>query len=177
MGACLTKKFSKPLCNSMNAFRRFLTFIVFGFWMGGFTFYALVVIPTAHGVLGGHREVGFITRQVTYWLNLSSLLALALLTWNFFVEQFRHPTLSWRLPGITLGIMFTAQIALFAEHPILDRMLDGETQSISSHGQFYSWHRVYLLTAAVQWLAAILHAWTLTGTTRSGAAPTRHRLR
>ena len=154
----------------MNAFRRFLTFVVFAFWMGGFTFYALVVIPTAHDVLGSHREVGFITRQVTHWLNLISLLALVLLTWNFFVERVRHPALSWRLPGITLGIMFATQIALFVEHPILDRMLDDETQSISSHGQFYSWHRVYLLTAAVQWLAAILHTWTLTRATQSGSA-------
>ena len=157
----------------MNAFRRFLTFVVFAFWMGGFTFYALVVIPTAHGVFGGHREVGFITQKVTHWLNLGSLLALALLTWHFFVERVRHPSHSWRLLGITLGIMFATQIALFAEHPILDRMLDGETQSISSHGQFYSWHRVYLLTAAVQWLAAIIHAWTLTGATQPGMAKRR----
>ena len=157
----------------MNAFRQFLTFVVFAFWAGGFTFYALVVIPTAHGVLGTHREVGFITRQVTQWLNLGSLLALALLTWHFFVERIRHPALSWRLPGTTLGIMFATQIALFAEHPILDRMLDGETQSISSHGQFYSWHRIYLLTAAVQWLAAIIHAWTLTRATQPGMAKQR----
>ena len=160
----------------MNTFHRFLTFVVFAFWMGGFTFYALVVIPTAHDVLGTHREVGFITRQVTHWLNLGSLLALALLTWNFFVERAAHSIRCWRLAGITLGIMFATQIALFAEHPILDRMLDGGTQGISSHGQFYSWHRVYLLTAAVQWLAAIIHAWTLTGTTQSATASKRFRL-
>lgn len=152
----------------MNAFRRFLTFVVFAFWMGGFTFYALVVIPTGHDVLGSHREVGFITQQVTHWLNFISLPALALLTWHFFVEEIRHPALSWRLPGITLALMFAAQIALFAEHPILDQMLDGKTQSIASHGQFYSWHRIYLLTAAVQWLAAIIHARTLTRATPSG---------
>ena len=160
----------------MNAFRRFLTFVVFAFWMGGFTFYALVVIPTAHDVLGSHREVGFITRQVTHWLNLGSLLALALLTWNFFVERVRHPALSWRLPGITLALMFAAQIALFAEHPILDQMLDGKTQSIVSHGQFYSWHRIYLLTAAVQWLSAMVHAGTLITATQSGTASKGPRL-
>ena len=160
----------------MNAFRRFLTFVVFAFWMGGFTFYASVVIPTAHGVLGSHREVGFITQQVTHWLNFISLLTLALLTWNFFVERIRQPALSWRLPGITLALMFAAQIALFAEHPILDQMLDGKTQSIASHGQFYSWHRIYLLTAAVQWLAAMVHAWTLTTATQSGIASKGPRL-
>ena len=156
----------------MNAFRRFLTFVVFAFWMGGFTFYASVVIPTAYHVLGSHREVGFITQQVTNWLNFISLLALALLTWHFFVERVRHPALSWRLPGILLGIMFAMQIALFAEHPILDQMLDGETQSILLRWQFYSWHRIYLLTAAVQWLAAIIHVWTLSRLGNVGSAPT-----
>ena len=146
----------------MNAFRRFLTFVVFAFWMGGFTFYASVVIPTAHGVLGSHREVGFITQQVTHWLNLVSLLALALLTWNLIAERAATPRLK-RLLGITLGVMFATQVALFAEHPMLVRMLDVETQNMASRDRFYAMHRVYLLTAAVQWLAAMLHGWALAG--------------
>ena len=145
----------------MNAFRRFLTFVVFAFWMGGFTFYALVVIPTAHGVLGSHREVGFITQQVTRWINLVSLLALTLLAWNLIAGRKGDTAPSKRLLRITLGVMLATQIVLFAEHPILDRMLDVETQSIASQARFYAMHRVYLLTAAVQWLAAMLHGWML----------------
>ena len=145
----------------MESFRRFLTFTVFAFWMGGFTFYAGVVIPTAHEVLGSHREVGFVTQQVTRWINLVSLLALALLAWSLLAERAGHTTRSRRLLGITLGVMLATQIALFAEHPILDRMLDSESQNIRSQARFYAVHRVYLLTAAVQWLAAMLHVWIL----------------
>lgn len=32
-------------------------------WLGGLTFYASVVIPMAHGVLGNHTTVGFITQH------------------------------------------------------------------------------------------------------------------
>ena len=149
------------LYSPMKSLRRFLTFTVFAFWMGGFTFYAGVVIPTAHEVLGSHREVGFITQQVTRWINLVSLLALALLTWNLIAERRGGTAPSKRLLRITLGMMAATQIALFAEHPILDRMLDVETQNIASRAHFYTLHRVYLLTAAVQWLAAMLHGWML----------------
>lgn len=45
-------------------------------WLGGLTFYAAVVIPTAHDVLGSHREVGFITQQVTERINAIAVVAL-----------------------------------------------------------------------------------------------------
>ena len=143
----------------MSAFRRFLTATAVAFWMGGFTFYAAVVIPTAHGVLGSHREVGFITQQVTRWLNLSAVVALALLAWQFFAGRAALPLARRRWLLATLAVMALAQVALFIEHPMLDGLLDGENQTIASGAHFYSLHRVYLLTAAVQWLAAMLHAW------------------
>ena len=36
----------------MEAFRRFLVIAVVAFWLGGFTFYASVVIHTGHRVFG-----------------------------------------------------------------------------------------------------------------------------
>ena len=36
---------------------RFLFALFFIVWLGGFTFYAAIVIPTAHRVLGTHLEV------------------------------------------------------------------------------------------------------------------------
>ena len=55
--------------------------------------------------------------------------------------------------------MALAQAACFIEHPMLDGLLEGENQTIVSGADFYSLHRVYLLTAALQGLAAMLHAW------------------
>ena len=47
--------------------------------MGGFTFYGGVLISTANQVLGSERDVGFVTQQVTNWLNFIGVLALIIL--------------------------------------------------------------------------------------------------
>src|SRR5207247_5841896 len=62
--------------------RRFLVIVALGFWLGGFAFYAGVVIHTGHRVFGGMRETGFLTQQVTGWLNVSGVAALTILFWN-----------------------------------------------------------------------------------------------
>src|SRR5215472_15902231 len=58
--------------------RRFLVLAVLFFWQGGFTFYASVVVPVAQHELG-HRRQGFVTRQVTVYLNIAGAIALAVL--------------------------------------------------------------------------------------------------
>src|SRR6266436_3517580 len=67
---------------SGDMWRRYLFVLTFAWWMGGLTFYALVVIPTAEHVLGNHREVGFITQQVTMWLTMSGFVPLLVLLGN-----------------------------------------------------------------------------------------------
>src|SRR5436190_16665061 len=57
---------------------RFACLAALAFWMGGFTFYALVVIPTGNRLLGSIQQ-GLLTQQVTHWMNLIGLLALMLL--------------------------------------------------------------------------------------------------
>jgi hypothetical protein len=61
--------------------RRYCYILLLGAWMGGFTFYALIVIPTAQRVLDSERDTGFITRQVTNWLNLIGAGVLLILVW------------------------------------------------------------------------------------------------
>src|SRR5258708_34600224 len=60
-------------------FRRFLAVAALMFWQGGFTFYAAVVVPIGQNVLGSHLEQGFITREVTWYLNIAGAVALAFL--------------------------------------------------------------------------------------------------
>ena len=45
--------------------RQFLVMSAVALWLGGFTFYALVVVPTGTDVLGGSVEQGFVTQAVT----------------------------------------------------------------------------------------------------------------
>ena len=54
----------------MTILRRFLVLIALFFWQGGFTFYAAVVVPVGQQVLHSHLRQGFVTQQVTNYLNL-----------------------------------------------------------------------------------------------------------
>lgn len=128
-------------------------------WLGGLTFYAAVVIPTAHDVLGSHREVGFITQRVTERINLIAVAALAV-----FVVQtaaiWRGASRRQRI-GLASAclVMAGAQIMLFVLHPILDGMLDQSTHAIRNAARFYTLHRVYLAGTMLQMLAGL---WFLT---------------
>ena len=141
-------------------FQRFLVVFALAVWFGGFTFYAAVVIPSGHEVLGSHREVGFITQQVTRWLNLIGIAALSILLWNVrTVWCVAHARLRTWLAA-SLAVMSGAQIALFVMHPSLDAMLDAEGGRILSRSHFYGLHRIYLITATVQWLATLIHIYS-----------------
>src|SRR5690348_2373158 len=66
---------------------RFATVVVLAVWFGGFTFYSTAVISTSQQVLHSQLRAGLITQQVTNWLNLISLPALAVCAWNWFVHR------------------------------------------------------------------------------------------
>ena len=137
--------------------RRFLVVFALAVWFGGFTFYAAVVIPTGHEVLGSHREVGFLTQQVTQWLNLIGIAALSILLWNVgAVWPAAHARLRLWLAA-SLAVMAAAQIALFLAHPRLGTLLDAEAHRILIRDRFYGAHRVYLMIATAQWLATLVH--------------------
>lgn len=137
--------------------RRFLVFAAISFWLGGFTFYASVAVPVGMQVLGSHLRQGFITQQVTGWLNLSGLVALAILTWNMLAEWDR----SSRLIRIGLSVSMMAMIAIQAElfilHPFLDRLLDARARQIIDDERFDFLHRVYLVSSTIQWFFGLLH--------------------
>lgn len=134
--------------------RRLLAILAFAFWFGGLFFYALVVIPTAHGVLKSHLRVGFITQQVSHWINYAAVVMLLLLMWEM-VSTWENRARQVRL--VTWFLMAGAQAALFALHPVLDRHLDLQTKGISDPDRFYEFHRIYLIVTTVQWAAALGH--------------------
>ena len=51
-----------------------LKIIALSIWWGVFTFYSGVVIPVGMKVLGSHTEMGFVTQEVSQYLNSISLL-------------------------------------------------------------------------------------------------------
>jgi hypothetical protein len=145
----------------------FLAIIVLAFWMGGFTFYALVVIPTGNRVLGG-SEQGLVTQQVSGWMNWIGVATLAIL----FIGAWRSRALfaSW-------FVMAAAQIALFWLHPHLDGLIDSAERAVVDHGRFYQWHRAYLIAATIQWLAAVLQLWWMTAADQTPRGPQPYDMR
>lgn len=118
-------------------------------WWGGLTFYALVVVPIGTDLFGS-IEQGFITQQVTNWLNAIGLGALTLLLWNLIVTRSRLLAVTWFAMALSLG-------ALSLLHLRLDALLGGDVEAPSIDVDFYDIHRVYLLVTATQWLAQALH--------------------
>ncbi|HEY3864127.1 MAG TPA: hypothetical protein VGO59_19840 [Verrucomicrobiae bacterium] len=130
-------------------------------WMGGFTFYALIVIPTAERVLDSMRDTGFITQQVTRWLNLIGAGVLVILAWLLAADWRRLSTRLRFGVAATWNIMAVAQAALFMIHPLIDRFLEAQGHKLHHYEQFSKMHTMYLVFATIQWSAALLQIWLM----------------
>ena len=128
----------------MRSLARFVAVAALAVWIGGLTFYALVVIPIGTEVVGRTMQ-GLITQGATNWLNAIGVVALVLLL----------PSLRARWMLITWGALAVTLVALVALHTRLDALLVG--REVANHDTFYNWHRAYLLVTAAQWLAGLVH--------------------
>jgi hypothetical protein len=145
----------------MRTLRRYLTVIALMFWLGGFTFYASVVVPIGMEVLkaGGLRQ-GFITQRVTNDLNLAAAVALAVLLAEVCLTADPSRRRLWARLGLW-GIMAICQIALFVGHGYLDDQLQAKGMLILDPETFHPAHRLYLWTHTVQWGAGLLFIWLM----------------
>jgi len=141
---------------------RYATTLALALWLGGLTFYALVVVPIGSDILGSTGQ-GFITQRVTNWLNLIAAASLVLLLVNVAKQRGRLLTASWVALAIT-------QATLFAMHPWLDAMLDASAESIAEPALFYWRHGIYLDVTAVQWVTLFVHLWGVQSTSRTSPA-------
>lgn len=134
----------------MIQYLRSLTYVLAAsLWLGGLTFYALVVVPEGTEVVGGTLQ-GFVTQRVTARLNVVGVICLAGMLWSTVYARRRSLWLAWSL-------MAAAQAVLFFLHMQLSSALDSQTTSVPDPAGFYALHRVYLLTTAAQWLACLWH--------------------
>jgi hypothetical protein len=124
------------------------------FWQGGFTFYAAVVVPIGQQVLGSHLAQGFITRQVTVWLNLAGAAALILIAWDLATTQTFAPHRLVRWAAWTA--MLILLVVLFWLHQYLDSLIDLEAEELRQPRLFRAGHRWYLWISTIQWLFAVL---------------------
>lgn len=136
---------------------RYLSLLLFSVWFGGIVFYGSVVVPSAHEVLGGHREIGFVTRRVTGTANLLGVATLALLAIEAWISRTgRSRPQHWAVVG-TLSAMILAQGLLFLLRSRLDGFLDPEGMKVSDRAAFLWLHERYLNVTSLQCLAGAVH--------------------
>jgi hypothetical protein len=147
----------------MKQMWRFINILSIAFWLGGLTFYALIVVPVGTDILGSTGQ-GFITQRVTNQLNIVACGVLALLLVNVIRRGGRLLIGSWL-------ILLLTQVALFVMHPWLDAMLDSTTQEISDGALFYKRHGIYLDVTAVQWATLLIQLWCVQAVPKRLVAP------
>jgi hypothetical protein len=136
--------------------RRFLVLAALMFWMGGFTFYAAVVVPIGTDVLESAAEQARITRRVAPEINRAGLVALAIFAADTALTRFGR-TWRWARWATWLG-MAACLVVLLTLYPRLDEMFHGAEGYLDDRKEFKPWHRTYLWTLTVQWGFAILFA-------------------
>jgi hypothetical protein len=140
---------------------RYLGVLGLAFWIGGISFYGGLVIPTAHEILDSHREIGFVTRQVTGTANVLGAVVMGLLA--------THMALVWRrldkggrwTIAASWGVMTAALVVLFLLRAHLDGMLDPASMKIADRSRFMPLHERYLNVTSVLTLSGLVHLWAM----------------
>jgi hypothetical protein len=139
-----------PTVRTWTRILRWLFLVALSIYTGGFTFYSAVVIPILHDRLENSLETGLITQRVTDVLNLIGTVTLSL-GWcvhglSTVYECRSHRGSRWKIwPLVTSSICLVVLLML---HRILDRKVETNT-----FAGFYPYHRAYLWTSTVQWIA------------------------
>jgi hypothetical protein len=139
----------------MRLFRRYLVLIALMFWQGGFTFYVSVVVPIGTAVLDSALRQGFITRRVTYWLNVTAAVALLVLAADLLLSRETSAARAWVRRGLWL-VMAACQGLLFWLHGYLDGLMVEKGRIVLDPEAFYAGHRAYLWTHTAQWAAGLV---------------------
>src|SRR4051812_48761340 len=99
---------------------RFLCWLSLAVWVGGFTFYSVVVIPVLHDAMGS-LETGYITQRVTDAINAAGALALALWWLAAGVERSTGSARDRRARLMLLAVSTGTLAFLVILHRVMDR--------------------------------------------------------
>lgn len=149
--------------------RRFLLLLAIAFSFGGFSFYAAVVVPIGSEVLDPTSQ-GFVTQQVTHFLNGAAGVMWLLLIWELVAERKLRPRRVTKQLSVLAGVLGLCCIVLPVIHPWLDALLEADSFSISDVEEFYFRHQVYLWLCSLQWLASLAVIWVLLSNWRQPSA-------
>jgi hypothetical protein len=127
----------------------YLLFVSLAFWMGGFSLYFGVVVRIGDQVIGG-TEQGFITRQISWWLNIAGLVTIGLMSVHLFFHR------SWVLI-LSLTAVAVTHAFLMYRHSQLESLLDPNSMAVLDRPRFEVLHENYEFLSGCQWLAAMFY--------------------
>jgi hypothetical protein len=110
-----------------------------------------------------HLKQGFITQQVTRWLNIAGAVALPIMLWNTAAIWSESGRLARTALLATWLVMMLVQVELFVLHPMMDRLLDIRPRAVLDDERFDFLHQAYLTSSSVQWATGLLHIWCVVG--------------
>lgn len=126
-----------------------LKIITLSIWWRAFTFYAGFVVTVGMQVLVSHIAMGFITQQVTVYLNIFSLIIFIIYAYYLNSEEVTKSSLVEQIIAISV-IGF--QLLLFLLHFYLTDLLDFEKHTIINQDNFYLLHQIYLIIETLIWM-------------------------
>jgi len=132
--------------------RRMILLVSLMFWQGGFMFYGGVVVPVGTKILGSESEQGFITQAVTNYLNGAG--AVCLILWLEHLWNERRSRL-FPLEWYVWGFATLSLLVLAGTHLRMDRLLNVESRRVLDHAAFARYHRFYIWTSSLQWVASL----------------------
>ncbi|CAN5624153.1 hypothetical protein BH11PLA2_BH11PLA2_35410 [soil metagenome] len=145
----------------LNMVLRFLLIQSLMLWQGGFLFYALVVVPIGSEILG-KVDQGFVTRQVTFWMNTVGFICLTLMLIETTLTQDPSRKRKYRRHALML-LNAALLVSLVQQRSGLDRLLDERSHTVNEPDRFYQAHEWYLTVVGIQWFLMLAAAWlTLT---------------
>jgi hypothetical protein len=139
-----------------ESIRLFVTISSLALWQGGLTFYAAFVVPTANEILV-NGEQGFVTQEVTNWLNLIGLIVVLVLLAN---AVYLRSRLLWG----TWFVLTASVIGLFVVHRQIDAVLNPSAFEVLDNARFRLLHERYLIVVTIQWIAGLATLWLLLAT-------------
>lgn len=137
----------------LKVIHRMLLIVSFSVWQGGFMFYGGVVIPVGSRILESDSMQGRITQSVTNYLNLSGTVCLIVWLTHFWYD--RRTGVS-RLEQIMWGLVTVMLLALALIHIQMDLTLSSELTVSFDPKLFGRYHKMYIGTSTLQWLASLV---------------------